>query len=648
MHTIYLERRESMSPISRSILILLTGAVLPAMAASPAKKDDPTYVKQAAFRVDQQIAAWYQQQKLPVPATTDDATFLRRAFLVTIGRLPTLEEANQFLSSSSETKRQQLVDQLLTSPGYSSHLSNWAFDLLRIADQTPGSNGTNLPYRDWVRRAIDQNMPWDHFVKALVASRGDGWSPETASVGYYTRDLGMPLDNVANTMRVFLASRMECAQCHDNHNSPDEKPERKDFYQLAAFTHGQTPLAYQPFQPIADDQFNGADRTTPEYAVAAFLLERVYTMSIGDGGKGRIQLPSDYQPEYRNGVAGEFVGARAPFGRPVTMSDKRDADDGRQRLANWIVSETGAQFSSNIANRLWKRIMGKAVYEPIDTYVPAAQSNHPALMTLLEQLMKDVDYDIRAFQRVLLHTRTFQFATNPDASIVHGGDDFHGRKIERLSAEQIWDSLITLAGGNPDTKPRRELDDRILILGKPVLVGRKTMHQLSKEILTSKKESEVRLLFDMLVAEYKKEGNDEGEAMMMKPVATYDRDAQVRASELPSPAPGDHFLYLFGQSNREVVDAASLEANVGQVLSLMNGFVQRQLVNNPKAEIYRTLENTASPEEKIRLLYLSILTRQPSDEELGWMLDEIKTSGDEAYRNIVSALVMSSEFLFLQ
>ena len=64
----------------------------------------------------------------------------------------------------------------------------------------------------------------------------------------------------------------------------------------------------------------------------------------------------------------------------------------------------------------------------------------------------------------------------------------------------------------------------------------------------------------------------------------------VRASELPSPAPRDHFLYLFGASDREVVDASSRDPNVGQVLSLMNGFVQSKLVNSAGAHLYKCLE----------------------------------------------------------
>jgi hypothetical protein len=80
----------------------------------------------------------------------------------------------------------------------------------------------------------------------------------------------------------------------------------------------------------------------------------------------------------------------------------------------------------------------------------------------------------------------------------------------------------------------------------------------------------------------------------------------------------------------------------------MNGFVQRQLVNNPDAHLYKGLKGAKSDEEKIRRIYVAILNRPPSVEEMGWMKEEIKASGEEGLRNIVSALVMSSEFLFLQ
>jgi len=635
-----------MKTLFASITLVVAAAVPQLHAAEPAPPDSAA-LRKLALQIDQQVASFYRSRKLPVPEVTDDATFLRRAFLVSIGRIPTSEEALAFLEIDDPGKRESLVDYLLKSPGFSSHMANWAFDLLRVTDHRAGSSSSYSPYRQWVRQAMSSNMPWDEFTRRLIASSGDGWDPQTAAVGYYTRDRGMPLDNLSNTMRVFLGTRMECAQCHDD---PFGKTERHDFYELAAFTHGQPAVRKELMQPLWDELSEDRTNRGEEYGIARILWDNIYDLSLGGGGAGRITLPSDYQ--YRDASPGEMVAGRTPFGKVVRMSDKADENNGREKLAEWITSRTEDQFPAVAANRMWKRVMGKGLYEPVDEYLPADKTAHPPLTALLTRMMVDLKYDLRAFQHVLLLTRTFQFATNPAASTVESGDDFHGRKIARLSSEQIWDSLITLAAGDPDRKPVRGLDTRIHLNGKPVLVGKKTMTELSKEVLAIQSEPELRRYFAKLVSEIRGGGESasagEGSMMAMAAAPSYGRDAAVRASELPSPAPRDHFLYLFGASDREVVDASSREPNVGQVLSLMNGYVQNKLVNNPDAHLYQCLQGVASDPEKVRRIYISILNRPPTADEMTWMLDELKARGEGGIRNIVSALVMSSEFLFLQ
>lgn len=626
------------------LVALLTSLAGLQAQESPKPGNDPAFLKNAALEIDRHIAAFYRSKKLAVPAVTNDATYLRRAFLVAIGRLPTFEEARDFLELDEPAKREALITYLLKSPGYSSHMSNWAFDLLRVTDGRAGTSASNGPYRAWIRNAMAGNMPWDVFTSRLIAAAGDGWDADSAAVGYYTRDRGMPLDNLSNTMRVFLGSRMECAQCHDD---PYGTTERRDFYELAAFTHDQSPLKQQLMQPLWNELNAEPKNQGEEYQVARVLWDQIYGMSLGGRGSGQIPLPADYQ--YRDGKPGDVVEAHTPFGKTVRMSARRDGNDGRQKLAEWMTTKTGDQFASLIANRMWKRVMGKGIYEPVDVHIPTEKTNSPELVSHLCKLMEELHYDLRAFQHVLLLTRTFQFATNPNPSSIEGGDDFHGRKIERLSSEQIWDSLITLANGNPDQQPPRALDDRIHVGNRPVLVGKKSMSQLSREVLALETESEVRGYFAKLVKEISNSTPSAGNgSMMMGGAANYQGDARVRASELPSPAPRNHFLYQFGASDREVIDASSREANVGQVLSLMNGYVQRELVNNPAARLYTNLKDAATPQEKIRLLYLAILTRLPTDDEMKWMLEEVTQRGEEGYRNIVSALVMSSEFLFLQ
>jgi len=619
----------------------LLASALPVVAQVP----DLAVLKKAAFRVDQQIAAFYRSQNLQVPKVTDDATFMRRAFLVSVGRIPTVEEALDFIEVDDPAKRELLISYLLGSEGYSSHMSNWMFDLLRVSDVRNGTIATNTPYRHWVREAVAANMPWDQFVTRLISAMGDGWDKDTAAVGYYTRDFGMPLDNLSNTMRIFLGKRMECAQCHDD---PFGETERHDFYELAAFTHGQEPIGSKWMEPLYTELRLGDKYMTEDYHIGRMLWDSVYGLSLAGEGTGRIALPPDYQ--YRDGKPGEVIAGKTPFGKMVRMSDRKDKGGGRKELADWMVNKTNDQFAAVIANRMWKRVMGKGVVEPADEYVEAKDTNHPELIKLLSDLVRELQYDLRAFQQVLLLSKTFQFTTNPNESVVEGGDDFHGRKIERLSAEQIWDSLITLADGNPDLKPRKRLDDRIKVNGRPVLVGKKSMSDLSKEVLALQSEAEVRLYYDKLVAEIKSDSSLGGGGSMMSMNAA-DGDGggvMMRASELSSPAPRDHFLYVFGASDREVVEGASKDPNVGQVLTLMNGFVQDQLVNRSDAHLYKCLEDVTSDAEKVRRLYLAILSRTPTAEEMELMLDELKARGDEGCRNVVSCLVMSSEFLFLQ
>jgi hypothetical protein len=294
---------------------------------------------------------------------TDDATFMRRAFLVAIGRIPTAEEALDFLEIVDPAKRELLVSHLLKSEGYSSHMSNWVYDLLRVSE-VRNDTATNTSYRHWVREAVASNMPWDQFTTRLLSSSGDGWGKDSAAVGYYTRDLGMPLDNISNTMRIFLGKRMECAQCHDD---PFGETERHDFYQLAAFTHGQGPIGDKYMSSIYTELVTGDKFNTDEYHIGRMVWDSIYGLSLAGDGAGRISLPSDYQ--YRDGKPGEIVAGKTPFGKMVRMSDRKDEGGGRKVLADWVVNKTDDQFASVIANRMWKRVMGKAVVEPVDEYV---------------------------------------------------------------------------------------------------------------------------------------------------------------------------------------------------------------------------------------------------------------------------------------
>src|SRR5690606_10308572 len=81
--------------------------------------------------------------------------------------------------------------------------------------------------------SLRDNKPYDQFVRELITAEGYTW--DNGAAGYYLRDPGMPLDNMSNTVQVFLGTQLVCAQCH---NHPFDSWTQMEYYQLAAFTYG--------------------------------------------------------------------------------------------------------------------------------------------------------------------------------------------------------------------------------------------------------------------------------------------------------------------------------------------------------------------------------------------------------------------------
>ena len=599
----------------------------------------------AARQIDIRIAKIYKKKGVSVPEDANDSVYLRRSFLLAVGRIPTVEEARVFLESDDPNKRVLIARYLMNSKGYKSYMANWLIDMLRVKENF-ANRRTAAPYMAWVRNAVAENKPFDDLTRELLSAQGAIW--ENGAVGYYIRDKGMPLDNMSNTMRLFLGTRMECAQCHDD---PFEDWERMDFFRLAAFTNGQSEINKGPWNSVWRDMREAKTERTPLGRLMRFLGDEVFYGSVGGAGTGRIKLPNDYQ--YSDGDPGEWVSARTPheksFGKSMRMSKRRDDDDGLENFASWVTNDQNDRFTTVIVNRMWKRIIGTALFEPVDEYVPAEETTSPELTRYLVGLMKSLNYDLKAFQHALLLTRVYAFASSERELKPGEKPIFDGRKIQRMSAEQYWDSLVTLIAGNPDKLPTRGRSNAIYYGGKPVLVGELDMLQLQKEVLAIKSPKELKKYAQSLLSRIQnssKSGNKQKMIMMMRSAGKRGAlNGVVRASELPSPAPKGHVLQIFGQSDRNLLDSATKEANATQVLSMLNGQVEKLVVANQQAHIHKL--SRGSVPDRIRALFFGILSRSPNESEMKLMKSEIAARGEAGYRNIISALINSREFIFV-
>ncbi|MGJ8724276.1 MAG: DUF1549 domain-containing protein [Roseibacillus sp.] len=639
---------------SKVVGVLSALALLPCplLAQKSSQNEDPEFLKKSALMVDRHVAALYKSKKLPVPEVVDDPTFLRRSFLVAGGRIPNLEEARAFLEIEDTDKREALVTYLMNSDGYRSHMTNYILDILRAQETFDSGRSSAEPYLKYVHTAVAENKPWDQIAQELLASKGSLWEADNGAVGYFVRDKGMELDNLSNTMRIFTGTRMECAQCHDD---PFGEYERMDFYHLAAFVTGQREVNRGPWDTVWREVRDAKEERTDFGYLVDWIGDNIHYATLAGGGDGRIKLPKDYQ--YRDGDPGEMIGGKTPFGNRERTSDRKNAGDSRETFASWISSNDNPRFNATIVNRMWQRVMGRGIWEPVDEYKEPEDTVSPALVNDLIALMKTLDYDLKAFQNVLLLTRNFQFAANPKAFDAGVPQSFNGRQLERMTAEQVWDSMVTLVKGNPDALPKRNFSNSIYYSRIALGNGEKTMTELSKELLAIKSPGAYREYINGLLdaAKYnggsksKKKKKDDSMGMMMSgggrsgPVK-----GMARASELESPAPKGHFLRQFGQSDRVLLDSATNEANMSQVLSMMNGHVEKMVVSNDDSALYKALEAGSTDRDKVRYLYYAVLGRPPSDDEMKLLMRDVIDGSEESYRNLSSALLSTHEFLFVQ
>ncbi len=419
----------------------------------------------------------------------NDETFLRRTYLKVIGRIPTYDETKAFLSDrDSSSKRTRLIDSLLLTEGYVSNWFHFWADILRAKDNL-GNRMSGIPFVDYIREFIAMNRPYDEWVKEMLSSSGPYWEKGNGGVGYFLRDAGMQLDNMSNTVRIFLGTSLECAQCHDH---PFDRWTQKQFYEMAAYTEGSGNLRRRGVENLnALNRLANAERRRLEQMErprearslrdAARDISDIVQVGLESMGRGKIRLPNDYQ--YDNAKPGEELTAKTIFGLATELDANFQSTGSRASYANWVASEANPRFTTVIVNRLWKEVFGMALIEPLDNMFDDTMATHPVLQLHLEKVMVALNYDLKEFLRILYNTQAFQRMSPsrevmprdakdkvmpPEVQWVIAGPYpqdptrnsvpyfYQGPMLERMSGEQIWDSLVTLAYPNIDNRKRRK------------------------------------------------------------------------------------------------------------------------------------------------------------------------------------------------
>lgn len=436
----------------------------------------------AAKEIDAILQKDWKANGLKKNPAADDNTFVRRIYLDITGRIPTVREAEKFLSDATPDKRTRLVQQLLNSEGHALHAFNYWADVLRAQTNGQARIIAGTAYTEYLKDSLRENKPYDQLVRELVSAQGQAW--DNGAIGYYMRDRGMPLDNLANTARVFLGTRIECAQCHDH---PFDKWTQMQFYQMGAFTYGLDTNDYygtsmNDMREIVRDREGDArammkSKDKKEQAKGKELYDKYrkegqyVTRALADL-RGQIQytqvtlkekdlrLPHDYQ--YEDAKPKEVVAPETMMGH---KAEPRPGETQLDAYASWMASPENPRFTKVVANRLWKRAFGVALIEPLDELLDSSVPMVPELMTHLEKLMIDLDYDMRAFQAVIFNTQAYQSEVTREEYALGTVYHFTGPLLRRMTAEQMWDSFVTLINPDPEMEnavAREKAEDRLL------------------------------------------------------------------------------------------------------------------------------------------------------------------------------------------
>lgn len=611
---------------------------------------DDTYTKMSAKRIDQLLAQTlvkngYKSFNEPLP----DDLFARRAYLDIIGRIPTREEFQRFAESARPDKREALIDELLLHPGYSSHLFNYFADMYRLHADDDFANGIRMePYIQWWKDSIRENKNYGEIVSELITAEGNvGQNPAS---GFILRDAGMEFDAFANFGQVMLGIDISCAQCHDH---PFDEWTMEDFYSMAAF-FSNTQRTLGRYQ-VADamGMINAQMPNAPENWVEDFRRLAVSkgvdveNRQRGDGqvlrwyidflGWNVTDIDNKEMP-VPNSIADSEEKLRGEIFRPSTLVGKPAKQGGmtrREALANWLTDPENPRFAMVIANRMWDRAFGRPLIGPVNDFVEdmIPSSAQPQVLDYIRSEMVRVNFDLREFMRILYNTRAYQSISSFEEPSLADPYFFPGPVLRRMRAEQAWDSMLLLSEGP-------EIDERMGRDGSFIrAVLNVDLNAESPEEVWEKFEAYKNLRGDRL-----------GAAIVAEPgslTSTSARNQGLRASEMPQPAPGAHMLDTFGQSDRRITDEHNFDGSVPQVLALMNGNVT-QMLTGGSSKVVNDLDDLDGPDDKVRGVYFTLLSRYPSDEELNLGMKMMDDYGDDGIRDLAWALMNSPEFLYIQ
>ncbi len=542
--------------------------------------------------VDREVLTKLRTLNIIPSELADDAEFLRRLTIDTIGTLPTSEEVRDFLADSDPEKRAKKIEELLEHP---MHAALWATKFSDITgNETPAlevpREKHSQMWHDWLRARFAENLPYDELTRRVLTatSREDravkAWIKdatkidEAAKAGFdwdyadretldlfWRRQRNPTLDVWGEKVAAaFLGVRLECAQCHKH---PFDRWTESDYRAFANIfgqvTHGASP---EGKKEIDQENKNRAKEKNQRNRLPN--LKELYLSE-----KPR-SLP---HPETGGSLAARVLG-----GPEIPLEKDQDA---RAALVEWMRDPDNPFFARSFANRVWGHYFGVGIVDPVDDFSLANPPSNPGLLDALAQDFIDSGFDIRHLERTILNSRTYQLTSVSNETNAWDRNNFARSYVRPMMAEAVVDVLHAALDVEKG-------------FGNSIRQGIK--------------------------------------AMEVGPTAIADRDMR-------------HVLQIFGRPPRSTAcdcDRA-MEPALPQVLYLMSDREFLNKLEDKNGRIAKLIKSDLDDDQILEELFLATLSRFPNDDDKARFAEHHELQDDRrgALLDTLWALINTREFI---
>jgi hypothetical protein len=438
---------------------LMASAALAATRSEPSSgKEAPDFGYPEVALINDAIRKGWGDHDLAPSKAASDGEWCRRVFLDLVGRVPKVDELEEFLADRSRDKRQRLVERLLGDEYTDEYARNWTTIWTNILiGRTGGTERRSLVVRDglqqYLREALAYNKPYHELARELITATGS-CRPGDDDFNGAANFLADKMDEdgvqaTARTSQIFLGMAVQCTQCH---NHPFNEHKQNQFWELNAFFR-QTRVERVP---VSDDRREDYGR----------VVDRDFRGESGDADKAEIYY------ELRNGKMKVAYPVFVDGTSLAAMYAKRGEDFGdrgylsdinrREELAKLILASR--EFDRAIVNRLWAHFLGYGFTKPVDDIGPHNPPSHPELLDGLGRAFRRERFDLKKLMRWIVLSEPYSLSSQMNRS--NAVDDpalgarpqFSRFYLRQMEAEQLYESLLVVTAAD-STIARGERDE---------------------------------------------------------------------------------------------------------------------------------------------------------------------------------------------